>query len=482
MAAARAPKSRKLLEKRIPTLMGLGLLVAGIVAGITLLGQGTGGFLPRASEDAIPKQVRITNVTDNSFSVSFITDAAAPGTLVYGTDRQRQSTQVRDDRDQLTGSATPFRTHHITVRNLNPNTQYYLKLGTGGRTLYDNNGQPFGVRTAARVSDQPEARTVYGTVRNEGGNPAAGSLLFIAVEGGGPLSALVQENGSWALSISQARTTDGSSYVAIRDDLPTQVQVQGERSGLTLSLSTTVGQMSPLSPLQFGTDPNTSVETNESANQTTQTQPTTTQSNIGVPVSGLSLSSPARDDEIISTTTPQFFGAADLGSTVQVIVTPADGVVQVGIVNPQSDRRWSWTPPTPLAQGSAKIVVAATDSNGRQQTIERRFSVAIAAAGTGTLPAFTASTGGQLNLAASSPVPTPSPLASPIATSSPSPKPTPTPTPTPTTTATASARVTQPVATTSGQPVSGSTKATFVATATGIGLLILGAVFWLLAL
>lgn len=482
MAAARAPKSRKLLEKRIPTLMGLALLVAGIVAGITLLGQGTGGFLPRASEDAIPKQVRITNVTDSSFSISFITDAAAPGTLVYGTDRQRQSTQVRDDRDQLTGSATPFRTHHITVRNLNPNTQYYLKLGTGGRSLYDNNGQPFSVRTAARISDQPEARTVYGTVRNEGGNPAAGSLLFIAVEGGGPLSALVQENGSWALSISQVRTTDGSGFVALRDDLPAQVQVQGERSGLTLSLSTTVGQMAPLAPLQFGIDPGAAVAVDETPDEPAQpqSQSQAAQSSIGVPASGLSLSSPARDDEIISTTTPQFFGSADLGSTVQVIITPADGVVQVGIVNPQSDRRWSWTPPTPLAQGSAKIVVAATDSNGRQQTIERRFSVSIAAAGTGTLPAFTASTGGQLNLAASSPVPTPSPLAlaSPIASASPTPK----PSPTPTAIATASARVTQPVATTSSQPVSGSTKATFAATATGIGLLILGAAFWLLAL
>ena len=42
-------KLSELLKKKIPTILGLVFLGAGLVVGLLVLGQGTGGFLPKAS-------------------------------------------------------------------------------------------------------------------------------------------------------------------------------------------------------------------------------------------------------------------------------------------------------------------------------------------------------------------------------------------------------------------------------------------------
>ena len=90
------------MKKRIPTILGLAILVIGVVAGVALVDQGTGGFLPRANEEAVPQQVRITNITDTTFTVSFVTQANSLGLLEYGVQAKKLNDQVLDDRDQLT--------------------------------------------------------------------------------------------------------------------------------------------------------------------------------------------------------------------------------------------------------------------------------------------------------------------------------------------------------------------------------------------
>lgn len=47
-----------LMKRRFPTILGLGILVLGVIGGVLLVGQGTGGFLPRASAEHTPQQVR----------------------------------------------------------------------------------------------------------------------------------------------------------------------------------------------------------------------------------------------------------------------------------------------------------------------------------------------------------------------------------------------------------------------------------------
>jgi len=73
-----------LLKKKIPTLIGLGVLVLGLIIGTIFFSQGTGVFAPRATPQTTPSNVQISNVSDKGFTVSFFTAEKTPGFVKYG--------------------------------------------------------------------------------------------------------------------------------------------------------------------------------------------------------------------------------------------------------------------------------------------------------------------------------------------------------------------------------------------------------------
>lgn len=401
----------------------------GVVAGIVLVGQGTGGFLPRAAVGATPKQVRITNITDTGFSVSFVTDEASPGYIRYGTEPNNLDTQVSDDRDQLTGGGGEYVTHHVSVRGLRPSTQHYFQIGTGSRELFDNNGQPFSVRTARALDSPPAARTAYGTIRNEVGNPADGALLYLSVSGASPLSALAKATGGWAVTLSSLRTADLSTAFPLTDETQVRIQVVGAVQGQTLEMTALVKDLAPLVDLQFGQVPPTpgAAVAGEPTASPTPTPASSlgemfseaegTQVNEATPVQITSVS----EGETIGTQQPEFSGKAPANSYIQIEVNSPQ--TYNGVAQADSTGNWSWTPPGNLEPGQHTITVTYTDEQGVQQKIQRTFLVQ---ADTG-LPAFTATP------SAATPTPTPLPTVAPtpIPTPVPTPEPTPTPTPTP---------------------------------------------------
>ncbi len=466
---------QRVLQARIPTLLGLGILILGVVAGIVLLGQGTTGFLPRASEETAPKNIRITNITDTGFSVSFVTDMASPGYVEYGTAPNRTNIQVRDDRDQLANSAGSFTTHHVTIRGLSPTTQYYFRIGTGTRQLYDNNGQPFAVRTARPISAAADAKTAYGTVSTEVGNPADGTIVYLTIQGASPLSAQVKSDGTWALPLSTVRSLDLSSSMELQESTSVQIDLQGNRPAQTLRLDTTVGALSPVDLLQFGVQPQSGVPSPSPdptmtttgtdlgdgvsvtpGDSTTSTDTTTstgsfsefisdTDQNAIAPVGGVDIR--LQQNEVLTVTQPEFQGKAPAGQYIQIEVhseTPYYGAVQA---NTAGD--WAWSPPADLEPGPHTITVTFVDENGQQQRVQRNFIVQ--AGGESSVPSFVSTP------SASTATPTPTP----VPTATPTPLPTATPVATPVSSPVATVSSSVPVATTQAQPVSGAIGSTF---------------------
>lgn len=255
---------KKLLDKRIPTILGMIVLVGALISGIVFLGEGPGVFAPRATPSTTPKNIKVTNVTDNSFTVSFLTDEATPGFVKYGTSASSLDSQASDDRDQLTGTVSDYKMHHVTVRGLQQSTTYHYTLGTGSGSSFDNNGQPFTIKTAARNGAPAAAKTIYGSISTQGGTPAEGAVVYVTTATAGEMSSLVKSSGSWAIPLSNARTKDGSAYAQITDSDSLLILVQGTMPTETIEFQTTVGDSQPVPTLTFG----------QPAPETTTTSPT----------------------------------------------------------------------------------------------------------------------------------------------------------------------------------------------------------------
>lgn len=245
--------SNKVLQKRIPTLVGIGVLVVGLIAGTILFSQGTGVFSPRATPQTTPKNIRVTNVTDSTFTISFLTDAATKSFVKYGETEAEMSKQALDDRVQLSADNTlSFTLHHITVRGLTADKEYTYVIGSGGAE-FDNEGKPFTVKTAMNAGGPPAARTINGVVLNENSSPAVNSVVYVSLPNSGEMSALIRnQSGNWAIPLSDARTKDGKTYAAIADTDLLSIFAQGPAASQIAQYGTTVKEAQPVATITFG--------------------------------------------------------------------------------------------------------------------------------------------------------------------------------------------------------------------------------------
>ena len=121
-------KNQSVLNQKIPTLLGILILVAALVSGLIFFREGTGVFSPRATPQSAPKNIRVTNVTDSSFTVSFYTSEKTSAYVRYGTAASKLGSQASDDRDQFSGNVGSYHLHHITIQGLNPKTNYFFLI------------------------------------------------------------------------------------------------------------------------------------------------------------------------------------------------------------------------------------------------------------------------------------------------------------------------------------------------------------------
>ncbi|MDZ7586170.1 MAG: Ig-like domain-containing protein [Patescibacteria group bacterium] len=399
--------NHKPVKIHFPTALGLLILLIAIGVGIFFI-KTRSGVKPETTAEVMPEQVRITNVTDTGFSVSWITGKEAIGLIKLGEKINELKQQVLDDRDQLSGSETAVEVHHATAKNLLPATKYYFKIESGGKQ-FDNKGKPFEVTTGAALGSPPTADPIYGTILTQSGTPAEGVVIYINVANGAPLSALAKTNGNWALSLSTARTADLGSYLTY-DTQATIVNllVQGGKQGTASAITTTTND-NPVPEISLGKSHDfrtiAMAETPETAgpveppNASESGEPKTGFSalnpqvaEIDTPSGEVTLDNPSFDDEIINATRPAFMGTGPAGTVLAIEINSEN--TYTGSVTINEDGTWEFTPPEGLTPGNHSVTINYIDTNGEEQVLNRTFI--IAQAGETEVPAITATPSGEI--------------------------------------------------------------------------------------
>ncbi len=414
---------------KLPTIVGIVVLVLGLGAGIFLL-QFKNIFNLKASPDQDPKEVRITNVSDKSFSVSWITDKATVGFVSFGESATTLN-QTSPDTDDSAKNV-----HTITVVGLSANKDYFFKLSSDG-VLKDNNGIAWKVRTGPTLSVSTNSQIVSGNVVTSTGQPVTQAIVYINVSGSSSISAKVSANGSWVLPLSKLRTSDLAGYPTLTNKTLVEILIQ-TGTGSIATAQIYLEATNPVPAMSIGQNYDFR---NQTANNASGDTPA---ANLNLPEdkdqqSGLNLgtniatSSPnpasivtienVTQGEIVNSTQPEFFGEGPKGTKIVIEVHSTEAIT--GSTTVDSSGNWNWEPPKDLEPGSHTITLKWTDAQGILRTLTRSFVVQAAEG-----PAFVATPSG-------------SPKASPKATAS------------------ATPRVTRP-ATDSGTPVAGVATPTLV--------------------
>jgi len=380
-----------IFNKRIPTILGIIVLIGGLISGILLVGKPQ-NLLTKAGPTSVPKNVRVSNRRAESVTISWTTDVPVTGLLKYSDNPSNLSLPGADVRDQISGEAGLFTTHYVVLTNLEANKTYYFEIVSGSAS-YNDDGRPYQVRTGVKTSLGAED-IISGKIISNKGQGVEGVIVYVEIDGGETLSTLTKSGGDWRLNLGEARNNKGQLLMYDKQNQQVSIFVQGGALGTATALTNTAND-SPVGEIVMGTN----------VNLIEKVVPV---SGIGGETKGLSegagfgqlatdekiakeeseeILNPAIDGEKIATSSPEFRGKLPKGTNVKITVHSE--IEQTATVTVTDDGYWTWTPPEELEPGEHTITIEYEDDAGILQRITRSF-VVLAAEETDGLPAFTA--------------------------------------------------------------------------------------------
>jgi hypothetical protein len=353
---------------KIPTYLGLLSLLCIVMLTIFLIGTDTFSFI-RANQTQTPASIRISNINDTSFTVSFITAASATTSLSYG-ETNETGIIVYDDRDKTSNTPIPRQVHYISVNGLKPQTQYYFSILSEG-TLYNEQGRPYTVTTGPVLKNETsDQRIVQGTVQTSNGSIPSEAIVYLQIENSQVLSTPVQKDGSYRFNLDNLRTNDLNNISALSENDSVNLSFFGDGYEATATITVKDAAQVPSVTLS-----------NQYTFTVTEPTETVTDTEQRIPLPQFIEETPATEVEVqipeenqsFSDDQPEFAGKALPNSQVTITIKSEKQITTT--VQSNASGNWSYRPTETLEPGNHTITVSGRNAQGILQTITRSFVV-----------------------------------------------------------------------------------------------------------
>lgn len=230
-----------LTRLRIPTLLGLAIILGGLGTGVYLSMQSQ-YLVARATPETQPKNITVSNIEDTSVVISWQTDTPTLGFVTVGQKSDNGNT-VLDDRDQSVPQ--PHQIHLVTVRNLTPSTAYQYRIISG-----KNKSEVAFVTTAASTLAENGFKPIVGSVLESGKSLNEG-LATLTISGAVMQVSLIKDFGNFIIPIAKLRLTSLQGVFQPTKQMAAKLNVVSPAGAATVIFNLTdSGQ--PLSTIRIG--------------------------------------------------------------------------------------------------------------------------------------------------------------------------------------------------------------------------------------
>ncbi|MBI5355995.1 hypothetical protein HZB78_00075 [Candidatus Collierbacteria bacterium] len=376
---------------KIPTLLGIFVLTAGLIGGILLI-NARQQIVTKAAASPTPQNVALSNLTDKSFTVSWTTAVPATG-FIKLTGAGKPERTILDDRDKDAGSQNKWTVHYVTADSLQASENYKFVIG-GDNSQFDQNGSPFLAKTVPVLSSAPQSDIASGAILTGGGQAAEGVIVYAQLPNGQLASALSSSGGRWAIPLSVIRTENGDSWLNF--DLNATVyavKADGGPEGTADAILTTAIDK-PAPPISLGNSYDFRKSKEPASGNTAKQSVSSGSPDAGpsgasslfdfsslgpvIPLNeGVTLDNPKKEGEAIYTDKPEFFGSGPAGSSVEIKIESTNPIT--GETEVDKNGKWSFPATSNLDDGKHTITLKWTDTAGIVQTLKRSFVVNAAA-------------------------------------------------------------------------------------------------------
>lgn len=363
-------KRQSFWNRRIPSVLGIAILIVGIVITSALVSTGV-IFTGRAAPGNTPQDVVITNITDTTFTVTYLTGDTVLGSISYAAQNGDRSIAL-DIRDQKSGQPKPYKTHAITVSKLSPNTKYSFAITSGGGS-FTNNGNDYIVTTGKKLATTaPKNPSIKGKIATSDGSAPTEALIYMESEGSQMLSALAL-HGSYSIPTSILKTKNLNSYITLSPSTKLNIQAVAPQGKATVLIFVKGSNPIPLITLAnkynfAATDDSTRIAS-EAAEVTGFPE---SGGGMGGQIHTVTITTP-KEGQALSDQRPTLKGTAPPSAEVEITLDSEEPIQ----ANVMADRRGNWTyrPKNPISPGEIELTVNARDDSGIIKSAAQSFTV-----------------------------------------------------------------------------------------------------------
>jgi hypothetical protein len=364
---------RTLWNKKIPSYIGLLTLVLFIPFISWVVENNT--IIPiKANPDHTPRDVQISNISDSSFTVSYVTTDMVTASIPYGQ-TEKFGEIAFDIRDASFGKPVAHTAHYITINKLKPNTTYYFTILSGPMT-FKNGKDPYIVTTGSTLPDTSRvSKKIAGSVLLPDGNHPTETIVYALSSTSQLLSQLVQIDGSYSMETKHLRSSSLDAYTDIPDSEDMQIRLA--QSTMQTFINILGKDISSIPVVTLSKNYDFTYETLVSPSPDVSIESTDT-SDIFPEYSTDTIFSQnpqiliPKKDQAFDDLQPEFSGTALPTKNVDISF---DTSIIKTTVKANASGTWSYRPKKELEPGNHTIIITVKDNSGMTLTTSQTFAI-----------------------------------------------------------------------------------------------------------
>lgn len=347
-------------QKKIPL---IGVVFVLIVSIFILSGLFRSPPPPSRANIQLVKDIQVVNVGATRADITWTTDTAKVGWIVYGETESELTKTALDARDaqDVRGS---YKNHYVPLQDLKEQTTYYFKIVDSKQIVGDGSNKPYRFQTTKDVTEVSWAKPAYGKVIGKNGQPATNVFVYLKPKDAKELFAMTKESGEWLISLSAVYNEKGKQLYLQGSD-PVTIEMKNE-NGETSTVQATVGSLSPV--------PQTIVLGNTYViNEQGSVLAATDEKKDTADSSSFSILYP-RSAAVIPGNNPLIKGTAKPGSIVELTIDNSS--TRSVKVTTDTNGVWTLTGKVIIPAGPHTLTAISKGDGGKQILITRNFTIA----------------------------------------------------------------------------------------------------------
>lgn len=356
-------------QKKIPTFIALLILFAG-VTGAYYIDHNSQNLITSASNTTKPEKIHISNVSYQSFTISWLTDSPAIGSLEVKDNGKKLIFLDDMDNDNIPRQRT---VHSVSVKNLKESLDYDIKIVSGQRCR-EENCPVLSQKTLSKKISSVNLPPAQGRILNSDNSAAAGIMVYVVVGQSLPLSTRTDSSGLWVIPLNNLQVESNMEKLVLSDNDLVQITAESAINQSTSAVIDvrSVRQNLSIPPMNIGNTYNfvnllskKDMLAKSKSPDVLGTQTCQTSGKI------IDILFPSCNGDVASDNRPRFRGTGPKNREIKISVNSSP---QTGSVTADNSGAWTWIPPIPLPPGNHTITIG-YDDRGKLVTVTKSFIV-----------------------------------------------------------------------------------------------------------